>query len=331
MGQVYRVLHNVTFGCEVGKDIDRGVTDQQWLGIVGHVEREDMAHPAFRAQAGFLVQYRGQQFIGVNFALHQHINLARPRQGDGLFGGGVAVGGIDKLDARKVQPCFSRRRRYLGPRSDKNRNNHTLCASLQRTLQRNGVAGVNDGGTDRRKRRRCLHQGGKARATFMQVYLGQHHAGATDLFGGSYNQGLPLDHRFALLVGAETVKRDLVMFSGFGDNGNTDSDGIAKADGTAKTEVLVEVNRSRAGQFSAQHRRDQSTTPHAMGDDLVKHIGFGIIRIDMRGVHIAGHDGKQLYVIRCQSAVQHGAVTEAYFVVSPVFDEFHGGGWPCDK
>ena len=40
------------FGLEIGKDVDRRIGDQQRLGIVRHVQREDMAHPPFGPQAG---------------------------------------------------------------------------------------------------------------------------------------------------------------------------------------------------------------------------------------------------------------------------------------
>ena len=50
--QIDGVLNDVALGVEVGKDVDRGVGDEQRLGMGRHVHDEDVADPPRRAQAG---------------------------------------------------------------------------------------------------------------------------------------------------------------------------------------------------------------------------------------------------------------------------------------
>ena len=47
--QVDRVLHDVALRLEIGEDVDRGVGDEQNLGIGRHVEYKDVADPPSRA------------------------------------------------------------------------------------------------------------------------------------------------------------------------------------------------------------------------------------------------------------------------------------------
>ena len=97
------VLDDVALGIEVGKDVDRGVGDEQRLGVGRHVHDEDVADPPLGAQARRLCGDAAHQFVGVQAALHQQLALARVDQLDGLCRGRLAVRGIDELEAADVE------------------------------------------------------------------------------------------------------------------------------------------------------------------------------------------------------------------------------------
>ena len=94
-----------------------------------------MGDAPFGAQAGFAVYHRREQLIRVYLALHQHAHLASTREGDGLFGGGVAVGNIDDPDVGQGASDFLRNRLDFGAGADENRDDYALRRGLKRALQ----------------------------------------------------------------------------------------------------------------------------------------------------------------------------------------------------
>ena len=54
---------------------------------------------------------------------------------------------------------------------------------------------------------------------------------------------------------------------------------------------------------------------------MVEHIGLGIGRIDMRGVHVARYGREQVDVALRHGVRQAGRFADDQFVEGPVFDE----------
>ena len=48
--QIDRVLNNIAFGVEVGKDIDRSISDEQCFRVRRHIHDEHVAYPPFSTQ-----------------------------------------------------------------------------------------------------------------------------------------------------------------------------------------------------------------------------------------------------------------------------------------
>ena len=96
--QVDRVLDDVDLGIEIGKDVDRGIGDEEHLGIGRHVHDEDVADPPPGAQAGLAGGDLAHEFVGVQAALHQELAPSRMDELDRLGGGCLAVGRIDDLE-----------------------------------------------------------------------------------------------------------------------------------------------------------------------------------------------------------------------------------------
>ena len=94
--EVDGVLDDVALGVEIGEDVDRGVGDEQRLGIGRHVHDEDVADAAGGAQAAALAVTAPHQFVGVQAALHQQL----------------ALGLVDQFDApwRRPRRCGAHRR-----------------------------------------------------------------------------------------------------------------------------------------------------------------------------------------------------------------------------
>ena len=51
--------------------------------------------------------------------------------------------------------------------------------------------------------------------------------------------------------------------------------------GRKNLQRLVAIDRARARQFGAEHRRDQRAAPHTVRDHVVEAVGFGEFGIDM--------------------------------------------------
>ena len=86
-----------------------------------------------------------------------------------------------------------------------------------------------------------------------------------------------------------TVKADMVSFRLLACDSDSDSNSITDHNWMVKGERLVEVNRARAGEFGAEQGRDQRGSPHAMGNDFVKHVALGkflliAVRQNMLGI-----------------------------------------------
>ena len=82
--QIDRVLDDVALGIEVGKDVDRGIGDEQRFGIGRHVHDEDVADAPRGAQAGLREATCAHQLVGVQAALHQELALGLADQLDAL-------------------------------------------------------------------------------------------------------------------------------------------------------------------------------------------------------------------------------------------------------
>jgi hypothetical protein len=105
--------------------------------------------------------------------------------------------------------------------------------------------------------------------------------------------------------------------------GNGDGQRVADPHRQREVQRLVDVHRARAGELGAQHVGDQRAAPHAVGDDLAQHRRMRVLRIDMRRVDVAGHDGVHLDVLLAQRA--HQAALSPIFgdlVEGAVFDVF---------
>ena len=102
MEQIDRVLANVAFLVQRGRDVDCGVGHDQGLGVAGHIHGIDMADAARRAKLR-RSHHRCQQLIGVQTALHECANLACHTPLHGALCCRVAVFHRLDLNALKAQ------------------------------------------------------------------------------------------------------------------------------------------------------------------------------------------------------------------------------------
>ena len=69
------VLDDVALGREIGRDVDRGIGDEQCLRMVRHVHDEDVADASAGAQARIALRDGPEQLIGMQASLHQQVRL----------------------------------------------------------------------------------------------------------------------------------------------------------------------------------------------------------------------------------------------------------------
>ena len=74
--EVDRVLHDVALGIEVGEDVDRGIGDEQRLGVAGTSMTKTWLMRRVGAEAGRGGGDRAHEFVGMQAALHQQLALA---------------------------------------------------------------------------------------------------------------------------------------------------------------------------------------------------------------------------------------------------------------
>ncbi len=119
--QIDGVLNDVAFGIEVGKDVDRGIGDEQGLGISRHIHDEDVADTPRRTQAGLARGHLAHELVGVQAALHQQLAPGFVDQLDGLCRRRFAVRHIDDLEAVDIETVLASHSGDLRGRTDEDR------------------------------------------------------------------------------------------------------------------------------------------------------------------------------------------------------------------
>ena len=70
------VLDDVALCHQIGRDVHRGIGDEQGLRMRGNVHDEDMADAAARSNPCVALHDLRQEFVGVQAALHQELGFA---------------------------------------------------------------------------------------------------------------------------------------------------------------------------------------------------------------------------------------------------------------
>jgi hypothetical protein len=199
----------------------------------------------------------GHQFVGVQAALHQ---------------------GFGHLSGQCADACF---------RADQQRQNQPGIARHQRTAQRFCIARMCYGHGDGRH---VACQGQHIEVTGVLVAQGDFRHGdpwPPDFAGRRFDFGGAVHHFQPFLIGAQAVKDDVMVVVELFTAGNHHFDRVTNAYRPGEMQGLVDVDRAGAGKLGAQHRRDQRTGPHAVGDDFAEHRRMRVFRIDMGRIDIA--------------------------------------------
>ena len=209
-------------------------------------------------------------------------------------------------------------------RSDQDRHDQPRDCRVHGRQQRCGIDRIHDRG-----RHRCAAGGagenGAHAIVAADTHIGQRNPRAADLHGRRARIGGAGDHRLAALVGADAIERDIAFRRLLLAHRQRRRHGVADAHGMEEAQFLAEIDRPGPGQPGAEHRGDQAGAPHAVDDDVVEHIRFGIGRIDMCGVHVAGRGREQVDVALRDGVRQAGRLADDHFVEGAVLDkEVHG-------
>ena len=125
-----------------------------------------------------------------------------------------------------------------------------------------------------------------------QAYFGQWNARAGHFFGRRHHLGLPGDDFATFGADAAAIEQDRMIQFPFICNRHAGGDHIPYAYRCQEAQRLASINRAGARQLGPEHSRDQAGTPHAVSDNMMKQVGFRIVRVHMRRVHVAG-DGRE--------------------------------------
>ena len=279
--------------------------------------------------------HRMHQLVGVQAALHQHLDLAGGGQLGGAGGGGVAV--LDRLDARvaQIQPGLLGQRADLRLRADQPRHDQAAPGGGQRAGQRGGVAGMHHAALHRRLPgqigRPAVDPACQPGVGVEQVHLRQRCARPADLLQRRAHQRLAADDGRAGLVRHHAVQRQAVALDVACGHDRLGGQRVAGAHRQVKAQRLALVDRAGAGKLGAQQRGDHRAGPHAMRDRAVEAGRVGIFRVDMGRVHIARDQREGDDVVLRQRAADAGPRAHGQLVEGEVGDRFgrrdrvHGG------
>ena len=148
MREVDSVLDDVDLVFERRVDVDRGIGDEERPRIVRSVDHEDVAH-APGGMKLFLVDDRAHEFVGMEAALHQRLDLAIARQRDRLGRRRVAMFRRHEFIAGEVELGLFRGGSDFGLGPDQDGNDELLLGGFDRAQQRNRVDRMDDGRADR--------------------------------------------------------------------------------------------------------------------------------------------------------------------------------------
>jgi hypothetical protein len=131
---------------------------------------------------------------------------------------------------------------------------------------------------------------------------------------------VPVITFLSVLVGAQAIEDHVMVARELLFAGDGDGQRVADPHRLREVQRLILVHRARAGKLGSQHVRDQGAAPHAVGDHLAQHRRMRVLRIDVRRVDVAGHDGVHLDVFLAQRAHQQALSPTCDLVEGAVFD-----------
>ncbi len=319
MSKVDRVLHDADLLHQRRRNVDGNVRKQQRARIVRDIHQIGMTDMPRRAQTCLRRDDSVHQLLGVQIALHQQCDFAGASKCYRLGRGSAAVRCINQAERGNVRPRRRGDLLHARRRPDQDRHDQPCPCCVQGGQQRGGID---------RMYHRCRHRGatsgagqdgGRAIVT-ANPHIRQRDTLAPNLHVWRPREGGPGDHGFAVLVGTHAVKRYVTFFRLLLSHRHCRSDGVANRNWTAEAQILAEIDRSRTRQLGAEHGGDQPRPPHALDNDMVEHVRFGVDGIDMRGVHVACDDREQVDVALRYGVRRAGRLAEGQLVEGPVLD-----------
>ena len=146
-----------TLSFERRVDVERGIGDEERPRIVGTIDNEDMAHAPDRAKLLF-ADNRAHEFVRMQAALHQRLDLAVTGERNGLGRRRVAVLGGHDLVPGEVELRGFRRGADFGLGTDQHRHDKIFLASLDGARKRNLIHRVHNRGAQRRQPLRLANE-----------------------------------------------------------------------------------------------------------------------------------------------------------------------------
>ena len=269
---VDRVLDDVAFVEQVGIDVDRRIGDEHRPRIVRRVDGEDVGDAARGAKAGRAVDDRAHQFVGVQGALHQRLDLAFARHRHAHHRGGVAVLALTISNPARSTLASSAARRIFssGPTSTASIS-FSRAASTAPTSEASSHR-MNDRGAQRLEAAHQVEQQPIPAALLVDFSAASMHPAARDLLRRRDDFGAAGEDRIAALIDGAQVERDAPTLA-LRPHRNRERHRVARRRRALVGERLANELRAEAGELSGDHRGRQRAGPAGGAGDRLETVG----------------------------------------------------------
>jgi hypothetical protein len=235
--QIDGVAQDVGFLHQIRRDVDGRIGDDERARVGGRLHQEAMADAALGAQPGSGGDHGAHQFVGMQAAFHQRLDLAATGQFD-CARRGVAVRHVLDAPAGQVQPGVGGHCFQLCARGDQYRLDQLGLRRFDGGFQRFGAARVHHGHADGAERADLRDPRRSHRAfALCQAEIGQRAACKRDRRVRRVHYGLAFEHAFAV-----AAQRD-------GSACRVAGNGIHRGDSGGHRERILHGQRGEVMQF----------------------------------------------------------------------------------
>ena len=190
--------------------------------------------------------------------------------------------------------------------------------SLEGGVQREGIAGVDDGRADATQGEGIVDQAAGAILRRNEADFRDAVGHPFDMFARRNDRGVARNDGLAVLVGALAAEGDVALDLVAGTDREGGGNGVAHQHGCTEVQSLAQIDGAWPGKAHAEHGGNLSGAPHAVRDHGLEDAVGSVCVIDVLGIEIAGGQGEQGHVLAGEGMGDAGTVAHLQFVEGAV-------------